>query len=63
MEFTDWRKSARSEQNANCVEIGFAPCRIGIRDTKLGEGSPILDIDRAAFAAFVRLVQDGAFDS
>ncbi|MFI0464003.1 MULTISPECIES: DUF397 domain-containing protein [Saccharopolyspora] len=62
MKFTNWRKSSRSIQNDNCVEVGFAPGRIGIRDTKLGESSPILDVDGAAFAAFVRRVQDGAFD-
>jgi uncharacterized protein DUF397 len=62
MEFTDWRKSTRSEQNANCVEVGFAPGRTGIRDTKLGANSPILDIDNKAFAAFVSRVQNGTFD-
>ncbi|MBB5153135.1 DUF397 domain-containing protein [Saccharopolyspora phatthalungensis] len=62
MEFKGWRKSTRSEQNANCVEVGFAPGRTGIRDTKLGAHSPILNIDNAAFAAFVRRVQDGRFD-
>ncbi|MGW1681181.1 DUF397 domain-containing protein [Saccharopolyspora sp. NPDC002376] len=62
MNFASWRKSSRSIQNQNCVEIGFAPGRAGIRDTKLGASSPVLDIDGAAFAAFVRRVQDGAFD-
>ncbi|MEU6261928.1 DUF397 domain-containing protein [Saccharopolyspora shandongensis] len=62
-QFANWRKSSRSTQmQGQCVEIGFAPGRIGIRDTKLGESSPILDVDGAAFAAFVRRVQDDAFD-
>jgi hypothetical protein len=61
--FTNWRTSTRSSQaQGNCVEVGFAPGRTGIRDTKLGADSPILDIDSAAFAAFVRRVQDGTFD-
>ncbi|MGW1681174.1 DUF397 domain-containing protein [Saccharopolyspora sp. NPDC002376] len=63
MKFEGWQKSSRSEQNANCVEIGFAPGRVVIRDTKLGETSPILDVDSTAFAAFVRRVQDGTFGS
>ncbi|MCI2416184.1 DUF397 domain-containing protein [Saccharopolyspora sp. K220] len=58
MEFTGWRKSSRSIQNDNCVEVGFAPGHVGIRDTKLGADSPILSIDEKAFATFLTGVRD-----
>lgn len=62
MNFTSWQKSSRSIQNQNCVEVGFAPGRTGIRDTKLGQHSPILDISKEAFAAFLTRIRDGKFD-
>ncbi|MGP4020994.1 DUF397 domain-containing protein [Saccharopolyspora sp. 5N708] len=61
--FTGWRKAARSSQaQGNCVEVGFAPGHIGIRDTKLGADSPVLSIEAKAFATFLTRVQDGRFD-
>jgi uncharacterized protein DUF397 len=62
-QFINWRKSSRSTQmQGQCVEVGSAPGRTGIRDTKLGGDSPILNVGNSAFAAFVRRAKDGAFD-
>ncbi|MEV0081585.1 DUF397 domain-containing protein [Saccharopolyspora sp. NPDC050642] len=32
-QFTGWRKSSRSNETHNCVEIGFAAGAVGVRDT------------------------------
>ncbi|AOS61550.1 DUF397 domain-containing protein [Actinoalloteichus hymeniacidonis] len=47
-----WRKSSRSENGGNCVEIGHAPGLVGIRDTKNRAGGT-LHVDPATFGAFV----------
>ncbi|NUT47586.1 MAG: DUF397 domain-containing protein [Saccharothrix sp.] len=49
-----WRKSSRSASGA-CVEVGTRPgeVSIGVRDSKLGEGSPVLRFGRREFAAFI----------
>ncbi|SFA78779.1 protein of unknown function [Amycolatopsis marina] len=49
-----WQKSSYSDTGENCVEIGFAPRARAIRDTKLGEASPILHVSDRAFTEFVR---------
>ncbi|APU19503.1 DUF397 domain-containing protein [Actinoalloteichus sp. GBA129-24] len=47
-----WRKSSRSAVQTDCVEIGYAPGLVGIRDTK-NRGGGTLVVDRAAFDAFL----------
>lgn len=54
-----WRKSTRSANSANCVEIadnmaGIVP----VRDSKNPTG-PALVVERAAFAAFVAGIKGG----
>lgn len=46
----EWRKSSHSGSGENCVEVGCAPGTRAIRDTKLGEASPVLHLTDRAFA-------------
>ncbi|MEU6362195.1 DUF397 domain-containing protein [Streptomyces albidoflavus] len=54
--FTDWHKSSYSGgAGETCVEQGFDVTaeRVGVRDTKRGDESPVLAFPAAAWAAFV----------
>jgi hypothetical protein len=59
-DFVQWRKSSYSGYNGNCVEVADLDAgRIGVRDSKAGAGSPVLEFSRADWAAFVVSVRDG----
>ena len=59
-EFVQWRKSTYSAYNGNCVEVAdLSTDRIGVRDSKAGAGSPVLQFARADWAAFLGSVKDG----
>ena len=57
--FTAWRKSSYStgSEHSTCVEVGLAPGRVGVRDTEARDEGHI-DVSRAAWRAFTRLVID-----
>jgi hypothetical protein len=58
-----WRKSSySSSEGANCVEVADLATGTGIRDSKLGDGSPVLSVTVAEWAAFTAGVRDGQFD-
>lgn len=61
-EFTNWHKSTRSPNNNNCVEVGSAPGKRGIRDTKIGEASPVLSIGDSQFGTLIDSIRAGRFD-
>lgn len=55
-----WHKSSHSRENG-CVEIATMPDMTGVRDSKLGDSSPILAVDKTTFAAFLDAAKYGRF--
>lgn len=55
MDFTNanWRKSSRSSDQANCVEIAHVANRVAIRDSKNPDG-PVLHFGRVDWSTFTR---------
>lgn len=50
----EWKKSSRSgNTGGDCVEARALPEVVQVRDTKLGESSPILNVDTETFAALL----------
>ena len=63
MEDLKWRKSTRSGQSGNCVEVADLPAGgRAVRDSKDPAG-PVLRFTAAEWDAFVDGVKDGEFDS
>ena len=55
METTSWRKSSRSSNSGdqNCVEARRQGSAFQVRDSKMGESSPIFDLDPKAFKSLL----------
>ncbi|MEV3935594.1 DUF397 domain-containing protein [Glycomyces sp. NPDC049804] len=49
----NWKKSTRSGSQGDCVELRLGEDAVQVRDSKLGDASPILDLDRAAYAVLL----------
>ena len=57
-----WFKSTKSNQGDGCVEVAFAADgSIGVRDSKHGESSPILEFTPAEWDAFLDGAVKGEF--
>lgn len=53
-----WRKSTYSGQGHDCVEVADnVPGTQLIRDSKLGDSSPILNVSPQAYAAFIQAIK------
>lgn len=60
----NWHKATFSGgANSGCVEVGTIPGYYGVRDTKLGDASPVLAFNPVEWQAFVAGVRAGEFDS
>jgi hypothetical protein len=49
-----WRKSTRSTNNANCLEIAFSGHAVGLRDSKCGR---VLVLPAGSFADLVACIR------
>jgi hypothetical protein len=56
-----WRTAA-SCANGNCVAVAHQPGEVWVRDSKLGDASPVLRFTAEEFEAFLDGVRDGEFD-
>jgi predicted secreted Zn-dependent protease len=57
-----WRKSVRSSQDGNCVEVATnLPGMVAVRDSKHSDG-PALVFAHEEWQAFVAGVRDGQFE-
>ena len=54
-----WAKSSFSGNNNGCVEVARLDGQVFVRDSKLGEGSPVLAFNSHEWACFVAGVRDG----
>lgn len=57
-----WVKSSYSSGNAQCVETAAVAGGRLVRDSKLGERSPILAVGGDEWAAFSRKIKSGKLD-
>jgi len=59
-----WRKSSQSAGGGACVQIGTRADtdHVAIRDSKLGENSPVLVFTASEWAAFLDGAKAGEFD-
>ena len=57
----NWRKSSRSHQVSNCVEVGRLSSGAAVRDTKdRAAGHLAIHADR--WAGFLAAIKDGRYD-
>ena len=63
----NWRKSSSSMGGGDgndCVELALLPDgSTALRDSKLGEASPVLTLNRSDLAALLNGAKAGEFDS
>jgi len=57
-----WFTSSYSSGSAQCVEVAFLSGRQLVRDSKLGDASPILAVSPDEWSAFTAVVKAGRLD-
>ncbi|GAB2677481.1 DUF397 domain-containing protein [Saccharopolyspora gloriosae] len=58
-----WHKSNRSNGGGGaCVEVATIPSITGVRDSKLGEASPVLPFATAGWSTFLLAIKGGTFN-
>jgi len=55
-----WRRSSRSTDTANCVEVAVAGSSVGVRDSKDPDG-PVLVLPATSWTHFIAGVRSGGF--
>lgn len=60
VEAATFRKSSRSANNGACLEAGSCCCGVAVRDSKLGDCSPVLAFPAAAWREFTARAKAGA---
>jgi len=56
---TGWRKSSYSMSNGACGEVSTAHGAVLVRDSKLGDSSPVLTFGGGEWAAFTTRIRKG----
>jgi hypothetical protein len=59
--FTGWHKATASNPNGACVEVGYAPGHVAVRDTKDRGKAPHV-FTETEWAAFLEGAKKGEFD-
>lgn len=59
-----WRKSSHSEADGNCLEVAHsAKGTINVRDSKQGNGDPVLEFSPREWATFMQTIRSRASNS
>lgn len=61
MNFTNWRKSTRSEKASDCVEVSVTSSAVGVRDTK-NRSAGHFAVTPTTWAAFVDHIKAGRYE-
>ena len=60
---TPWMKASASDGNGSCVQMRRNGAHVEVRDSKLGEASPILQFTQAELVAFMDGVDKREFNT
>ncbi|MGI5151439.1 DUF397 domain-containing protein [Plantactinospora sp. CA-294935] len=59
--YATWRKSTKTQQSGQCVEVAWVGEVVGVRDSKDPHG-PVLVFKKGEFASFLHGTARGEFD-